>query len=108
MACLNRFFGLSRIFYDRQTSLKDADKELLTFTVPITCADAGTASVVLNIMTESAERAGRCAVRSAETPHHVFTHLGSVPNACIKKQEKQTNDIPDRRECRRLCYLGQG
>ena len=30
-------------------------------------ADAGTASVVLNIMTESAERAGRCAVRSVET-----------------------------------------
>ena len=31
MACLNRFFGLSRIFYDRQTSLKDAGKELLAF-----------------------------------------------------------------------------
>ena len=44
-------------------------------------ADAGTASVVLNIMTESAERAGRCAVRSAETLGAVWQLISKAPTA---------------------------
>lgn len=47
----------------------------------IAAADAGTASVVLNIMTESAERAGRCAVRSAETLGAVWQLISKAPTA---------------------------
>ena len=47
----------------------------------IAAADAGTASVVLNIMTESAERAGRCAVRSAETLGAVWQLINKAPTA---------------------------
>lgn len=47
----------------------------------IAAADAGTASVILNIMTESAERAGRCAVRSAETLGAVWQLISKAPTA---------------------------
>ena len=47
----------------------------------IAAADAGTAPVVLNIMTESAERAGRCAVRSAETLGAVWQLISKAPTA---------------------------
>lgn len=47
----------------------------------IAAADAGTASVVLNIMTESAERAERCAVRSAETLGAVWQLISKAPTA---------------------------
>ena len=53
----------------------------------IAAADAGTASVVLNIMTESAERAGRCAVRSAETLGAVWQLISKAPTAIQTKTE---------------------
>lgn len=52
-----------------------------TRSIHIAVADAGTASVVLNIMTESAERAGRCAVRSAETLGAVWQLISKAPTA---------------------------